>query len=272
MYHPRVALKNAIRDWLPDFFEEKKAFGPMLKPQPGSALAPIIPPIIPKINTCMTLTLTTTSSTIVPMPEVNTAQLHALADICSNVQSETLTKSSVMNSLVSETKVVTTDSVLAPILSSTISESNLEIRDKSPINVTVDVMEVEKASTEPSETGTEEAMDCGTPKHTLSDSSSINSEPPIHHKDETEVPQNVNGNNDEVDKIEKSQLSDDVVMTESINEQETMQDESLSEEDKCDPINYDDILLLCDLFYLPFEHGKCYMILLCAIFGRLIHF
>jgi hypothetical protein len=45
-------------------------------------------------------------------------------------------------------------------------------------------------------------------------------------------------------------------MTESVNEQETMQDESISEEDKCDPINNDDILLLCDLFYLPFEHGK----------------
>jgi hypothetical protein len=103
-------------------------------------------------------------------------------------------------------------------------------------------------------------MDCGTPKHTLSDSSSINSEPPIV-KDESAT---LNGNGGQFaseqgqeieNKIEKSQLSDDVIMTES-NEQETMQDESISEEEKCEPINYDDILLLCDLFYLPFEHGE----------------
>lgn len=226
----------------------------MLKPHPTGALAPIIPPIIPKVNTCMSLTLTTTSSVAsVPTPDVvNTAQLQALAEICSTVTSETLPKSSVMNSLVSETKVITTTAISAPILASTISESTIEISQKSP-NITVDIMDVEKVSTEPSETGTEEAMDCGTPKHTLSDSSSINSEPPVV-KDEL-LSQNVNGVGDEHDKHEKSHLSDDVVMTESVNEQETMQDESISEEEKCNPINYDDILLLCDLFYLPFEHG-----------------
>lgn len=242
IYHPRVALKSAIRDWLQDFYEDKKAFGPMLKPQPPSAIiAPIIPPIIPKINTCISLTLTT-NTTANTAPEVNTTQLQALADICSNVTNETMImKPSVMNSLVSETKVVTTDAISAPILTTSIvCDNNLE--GKSP-----EIMEIEKTTSET----TEELMDCGTPKHTLSlsDNSSLNSEPPIVKEE------NVNG--DEI-KNEKTQLSDDIVMIETTNnEPETaMQEESISEEEKIDAINYDDILLLCDLFYLPFAHGK----------------
>jgi protein O-GlcNAcase/histone acetyltransferase len=114
-------------------------------------------------------------------------------------------------------------------------------------------MEVEKGSAET----TEEAMECGTPKHTLSDSSSINSEPNVP-KDEHDIHAPSNGNSEDLDadKAGKSQLSDDVVMTESLNEQENMQEESISQDDKLDAINYDDVLLLCDLFYLPFEHGK----------------
>lgn len=244
MYHPRVALKSAIRDWLPEFQEERKAFGPMIKPQPPTALAPIIPPIIPKINTCISLTLTTNSSSVMaPICEANTAQLHALADICSTVTgTNEIIKPSVMNSLVSETKVVTTDVLPSTILSTSISESFL---NKIPPNHG-EIMEVEKTGSET----TEELMDCGTPKHTLSDNSSLNSEPPATK----EEPSSSNGAI-ESDKGH-SKLSDDIVMTETTNDHETMQDESISEDDKFDPINYDDILLLCDLFYLPFEHGK----------------
>lgn len=252
IYHPRVALKSAIRDWLPDFFEDKKAFGPMLKPQPPfSAQTPIIPPIIPKINTCMSLTLTTSSSAInAPASEVNTTQLQALAEICSTVTAsneQELLKPSVMNSLVSETKVVTTDVILTPILATSISESNFEKTSPNP----TETMEIEKTiSTEASE-ATEELMDCGTPKHTLSDNSSLNSEPPATKEE------SINGIVAQECKLEKSPMSDDVVMTETNNELETaMQDESISEDEKIDTINYEDILLLCDLFYLPFEHGK----------------
>lgn len=254
IYHPRVALHRAIKDWLNDFFEERKTYGKMLKPQPASAvtLAPIPP--LQKVNTCMTVTLTTSSSTIttqsvVPVP-LETSQLLALADICSTVTptNESLPKSSLMNSLMSTTKVITTDAISAPILSSSIriSESGLELPEKTAAHSPIDVMDVEKLS---SEAETFEAMDCGTPKHTLSDSSSLNSEPPAV-KDEHETNANSNG-----DKTEKSQLSDDVVMAESITDPETMQDESISEDEKFESINYDDILLLCDLFYLPFEHG-----------------
>lgn len=258
IYHPRVALKNAILDWLPDFFQEKQAFGPIVKPHPTAAMAPIIPPIIPSINTCMTLTLTTpTSSTAINsslmIPEVNSAQLHALADICSSVTGVTdiLPKPNVMNSLVSATKVVTTDVLSNPILASSISipEKMPVSSVPIPVNLNIETMEVEKTLI----TDDQELMDCGTPKHT-SDSSSLNSDLPSvgeNPKDEV-IKLNGSPNTIEIEveaKNDKSQLSDDVVMAESVSSNSMQIEDGQS-------ITYEDVLLLCDMFYLPFEHGK----------------
>lgn len=41
-YHPRLALKNAILDWLPEFFQEKQAFGPIVKPHPPVTSEPLV--------------------------------------------------------------------------------------------------------------------------------------------------------------------------------------------------------------------------------------
>lgn len=220
----------------------------------------------------MTLTLTTptTSSALsgpLMIPEVNTAQLHALADICSTVTGATdvFPKPSVMNSLVSATKVVTTDVLTNPIIASSIS-----IPDKMPvssvpipINIASDIMEVEKVPMDSNSEETLELMDCGTPKH-LSDSSSLNSDIPlICDIPKNDIKENGSPNNhidvetDPEVKNDKSQLSDDVVMAETVSNS-SMQVEAMSDDEKFgnQTITYDDILLLCDLFYLPFEHGK----------------
>lgn len=83
---------------------------------------PVIP-ILPSINTCTTSTSTITSTSALKVPEVNTTQLQALADVCSSVTgAETITLPNVvMNSLVSPTKVVTNDSLPNTIVSSSIS-------------------------------------------------------------------------------------------------------------------------------------------------------
>lgn len=81
-------------------------------------------PILPSINTCMSLTTTTSTTTNSKVPEVNTSQLQALAEVCSTVTgAEPLANLSnlVMNSLVSPTKVVTNDSLPNPIVSASIS-------------------------------------------------------------------------------------------------------------------------------------------------------
>ncbi|XP_049287177.1 protein O-GlcNAcase [Anopheles funestus] len=120
VYHPRLALKNAIANWLPEFFQEKEAWGPITKPQPAVTMVMPIIPIIPSVNTCMTLTststTTTTTATVLPMPEVNTTQLQLFADVCSSVTNvaESL-PNPIMNSLVSATKVVTNESLPNPV-------------------------------------------------------------------------------------------------------------------------------------------------------------
>lgn len=119
VYHPRVALKQAINDWLPEFFISKKSFGPITKPHPNVTMVMPVIPIIPSVNTCMSLTTTTTTSTnttTMKMAEVNTSQLQALADVCSVVTgSDAITLPNVvMNSLVSSTKIVTNDSLPNP--------------------------------------------------------------------------------------------------------------------------------------------------------------
>lgn len=103
---------------------------------------PVIP-IMPSINTCMSLTTTTTTmsnSNVSKVPEVNTTQLQALADVCSTVNgkhwcrcnsfqsinfsfffvgAESMTMPiAVMNSLVSATKVITNDTIPNPIIAS----------------------------------------------------------------------------------------------------------------------------------------------------------
>lgn len=72
--------------------------------------APVPIPIIPSVNTCMSLTSTTMTTNSVAVPVCSANQLQALAEVCSTVQSnESLvqpTSVSVMNSLASETKVL----------------------------------------------------------------------------------------------------------------------------------------------------------------------
>lgn len=171
---------------------------------------------------------------------------------------------SVMNSLVSATKVVTTDVLLNPILASSIS--NVLIPDRMPVssvsipmNLNTEIMEVEKTSTD---TNSDELMDCGTPKH-ASDSSSLNSDLLLSGDQPKDESIKANGspiNHIEIEteaKNDKSPLSDDVIMAETVSNH-SMQIEIMSDDEKngFHTITFDDILLLCDLFYLPFEHGK----------------
>lgn len=112
MYHPRHALKNAISEWLLEFNKKKAAWGVIAKPQP--CVAPTVPiPIIPSVNTCMSLTSTTTTTVPATLtPVANSNHLQALAEVCSSVTVNDAPSFAqpacgpVMNSLVSDVKVV----------------------------------------------------------------------------------------------------------------------------------------------------------------------
>lgn len=136
VYHPRLALKNAIANWLPEFYQEKEAWGPISKPQPAVTMVMPIIPIIPSVNTCMTLTSTSTTTTTtanpLPVPEVNTTQLQLFADVCSTVTSAPESvPAPIMNSLVSATKVVTNESLPNPVAAAV---TNLSIPATIPIS------------------------------------------------------------------------------------------------------------------------------------------
>lgn len=181
IFHKRLIFRSAICEWMPEFSTKKQAYGPITKPQPQvtstcpisnhkyhainsfpnpvPVVMPIIP-IIPSINTCMSLTIntpTTTNTTTTPMtpkmPELNTNELQALAEVCSNVvpnttltsplaanntmttmvtQATAMTMSAdiagsslatpmpnvVMNSLMNSSKIVTDEAVQNPMLAS----------------------------------------------------------------------------------------------------------------------------------------------------------
>ncbi|XP_012287820.1 protein O-GlcNAcase isoform X3 [Orussus abietinus] len=230
MYHPRHALKNAINDWLAEFSKKRAAWGVIAKPQP--CVAPTIPiPIIPSVNTCMSLTSTTTTTVpATPAPTTNSNHLQALAEVCSTVTcSENFPQppaGPVMNSLVSETKVIS-----EPIVS-TVVLTNEPSMQPPP-------------STEP--------MDCNvtpgsSPAHFASKAST---------DDDAMTCSGASGSM----QVELDGSSPTTNGMQMIVENENHENHNKSDVDVLDPkeedkqLTHEDLSLLCDLFYLPFEHG-----------------
>ncbi|KAK0083408.1 hypothetical protein PV325_008833 [Microctonus aethiopoides] len=239
MYHPRHALKNAINDWLPEFNKKRAAWGVIAKPQP--CVAPTVPiPIIPSVNTCMSLTTTTTSSvtTVAPVSVVNSNHLQALAEVCSNVTgNESFIQpppGPIMNSLVSDTKVV--------------SEPLLSVVNASSSNNSIML----NPGTEP--------MDCNTtPNNSPAHIAKVNATDDDVMVENTSTCSGTSASMQvEIDgtspTINGSQM---IVENDNDNHEVTQNTENdlpeVKDEDK--QLTHEDLSLLCDLFYLPFEHG-----------------
>ncbi|XP_066145811.1 protein O-GlcNAcase isoform X1 [Euwallacea fornicatus] len=274
-YHPKHALRNAIKEWLPEFSKHKAAWGPIVKPQPAVAVVPV--PIIPSINTCMSLTAgtTTLTSSGSAQPIVSSTQLQALAEVCSSATSVTdilvnPTPGPVMNSLVSDTKVVTNDSIPNPIApvpipvpidaakskSITILEGVVIKPNKTsksnghpPTNGDVmqddqkDIKEDNVMSTDVS-TSTESSLSPSEPM----DCNSTPNISPAHGNKTAE------GSSEDVAMSENS-TSSGSMQVEPIDPTQMIV-ETTSDKDRKEELTYEDLALLCDLFYLPFEHGS----------------
>ncbi|XP_042870667.1 protein O-GlcNAcase-like isoform X2 [Penaeus japonicus] len=211
-YHPRRALRMALMEWLIEFNRPISAFGTIQQPQ-----IPTPVPILPSVNTCMSVTSTTTATTG-PQPNINLLA-EAVQDASFNPA-----MNPVMNSLVSENKIVV----------DTVPE------------------EADTASTVSQDTSTTsgvEPMDCNPSPATS----------PPHNEDIMLV------ENGETPKVE----SDTEDSTTPVVDPETPEDEGTTTLKKSltlpldsmldnveDELTVDDLQLLADLFYLPFEHGK----------------
>ncbi|CAK9801068.1 Protein O-GlcNAcase [Anthophora quadrimaculata] len=236
IYHPRHALKNAIIDWLVEFDKKRNAWGVIAKPQP--CVAPTIPiPIIPSVNTCMSLTSTTTTTTVpaTPTPVSTSNHLQALAEVCSTVTtSESYIQpptGPVMNSLVSETTVVS-----EPIIPSI--SANVE---SIPSSNALSSMEPMDCNTTPNNSPAH-AVKIQSEDDAMVENTSTCSEASGSMQVEVDgTSPVVNGTQMIVENYSENHDSGDNVDQESIDADKRLTQEDLS--------------LLCDLFYLPFEHG-----------------
>ncbi|XP_059615750.1 protein O-GlcNAcase-like [Phlebotomus argentipes] len=299
IYHPREALKNAIRAWLPEFQVEKEAWGPITKPHPPVTMVMPIIPIIPSVNTCMSLTTSTTATVTctqtMKVPEVNTTQLQALAEVCSTVTGgETIPPlpNVVMNSLVSAKKIVTNDTIPNPIV------SNLSIPDKIPVPcIQAPIMALKESVEEDKEadvaakvqisepievediTEKDDMVDkvdgkalpsaSGAETEAGTEVMAIADENPSPHS--TTEPMECGSSVLSSSPKQKSS-SEDVVMSESVSTSSgsmhvETSDGSLNSnvdlgEDVAKELSNEDLSLLCDLFYLPFEHGSKGLVIL----------
>lgn len=221
-------------------------------------IMPIIP-ILPSINTCMTLsttTTTTTTSATTALPEVNTTQLQAFADVCTGIEPVP-----VLNSLVSATKVVSSTLLTSPInhviqLPEKIPISSLPVPIKiQDLEVAKPIMDVDEEKPTEEETVAvedEEIVNSDAPKD---EDEVVEDEKPLESPQEMESTKG--SPKSETEPMELGsilpsprpstplKLSDDVLMCDDL--------EAAGDFDR--ELTADDLLLMCDLFYLPFEHG-----------------
>ncbi|XP_030766914.1 protein O-GlcNAcase isoform X2 [Sitophilus oryzae] len=275
MYHPKQALRNAIKEWLPEFAKHKMAWGPIAKPQPAVAVIPV--PIIPSINTCMSLTsCTTTTTSAGSQPVVTPNQLQALAEVCSTVTSvsDSLVNPGpgpVMNSLVSDTKVVTNDSIPNPITPVPVP---IAIND-SKKSITVlegAVIKPEKPKGDDTQAVSTDTV-TGDRKDSIKEESIMNTDPTISNESSLSpsepmdcnstpnispahgVVKAAEGSNEDVAMSENSTSSGSMQIESNDTSQMIMESQSDIER-KTNDLTFEDLALLCDLFYLPFEHGS----------------
>ena len=186
-YHPRRALHLALLEWLPEFNRSVAASGPVCQPQ-----IPTPVPILPSVNTCMSLTTTTPATTpVTPGVPQTTPNMNLLTEAVSDSNFNP-SMNPVMNSLIAENRVLMGE--------------DAEPMDCNPSPArSVDSMVVEAKDTPEPPTSP-----CSTPKST--------SEPQEEEDDESFL--------DNAPEIPEDNLT------------------------------VDDLQLLADLFYLPFEHGR----------------
>ncbi|XP_015429236.1 PREDICTED: protein O-GlcNAcase [Dufourea novaeangliae] len=238
IYHPRHALKSAINDWLLEFHKKRAAWGVIAKPQP--CVAPTIPiPIIPSVNTCMSLTSTTTT-TSVPATSTsvnNSSHLQALAEVCSTVTVVTDSfvppSGPVMNSLVSNTTVVS-ESIIPTI--------STNVNNVSTSNA---------MSLEP--------MDCNTtPNNSPAHAAKIHTEDDPMIENTSTCSETSGSMQVEIDGTSPVVNGTQMIVENDSENHDTTDNTDQESQDSIDAdkrLTQEDLSLLCDLFYLPFEHG-----------------
>ena len=281
VYHPKHALIKALQAWLPEFSRQKTVWGPMSKPQVGLS-QPLN--LIPGVTTCMATTSTTNAGdvqleqTVEPATTTDLDSLPASGStlpltpassdavlVTTSLKDENIDPSAlqpitlpVMNSLVSTNKVVVDPSIdtdMVPEFPSDATQNPLDFIPKAdiedppntlpkPVQIPAQAAVLPKIVSGPNYT---EPMDCvpetvteTVPNELISDSI-MESTPPtpmlVQDESKPESPTMIVENSD-------IKQSEDIV----INDQEPFSGDQ-------GQLTAKDLLLLCQCFYLPSEHG-----------------
>ncbi|XP_033119405.1 protein O-GlcNAcase-like isoform X2 [Anneissia japonica] len=235
-YRPEFALKAAIADWLEVIQEARTAEGLRLKSpalmNSNLAVVAAISAPIPSINTCMAVTQTT-NTVMPPVPPEGTLN----ADLIKNSGSNYTPMMNPVNSLVTKT----TDEILEPmdclpengaLKSEPIPTKTSSVVSICPPTVSKNfdtVMQVDDSLSKDSNGKTDPASN----SVILSSTDTNDTEMQI------DVDQNGGENMDDVKPTEENDIDP-------------------PELNKCSivKLTVEDVALLVDLFYLPYEHGK----------------
>lgn len=230
-----------------------------------SVVVPI--PILPSINTCMTLTASTSTTTMAStLPEINTTQLHQFAEVCSTVTESLPTLSSpiVMNSLVSPTKIVKTE--LPALVNHIALPEKIPISSLPPASIPA-VNDSISNNTETSLENNVDSLDIPFQNNEADLVNILTTEPGKEDIEDASV--SVEPMDEEILNSPKDPpkiSNEDIQMREETPTQQAsptgmqvetnlMNNQEIVDVPVDNAITIDDLLLLCDLFYLPFEHG-----------------
>lgn len=228
VYPPRHALRSAVRDWLTEFPKLKSMWGPITKPQVGLNPQGVLQP---SVNTCLTTTATTSSHNS-PLPMSGLAALPItpgppLSPVCEPAASPAPTPYS--NLAVAAVPLPALP--LVPVMNSLVSQHEVVLERPGP----------DPADAKPAAAGLPEPMDT----MPVSDGVAERSSPLLPMESTTNPPTPAS-----VMQVEPCPEPLSLSKAEST----TM----LCEAD-CEAagagLTEEEVELICDLFYLPWEHG-----------------
>jgi len=251
VYHPRHALRSAVTDWLGEFTKVKAMWGPITKPQVGLNPTGILQP---SVNTCITTTATTSSvNSPLPMASLSTLGMSNLSGGPPSPKSESVNSQPVVNPytglasggtqgpIVHQGVMPPLATPLVPVMNSLVSHNEVVL--ERPVS---EGQDLKTAGPEPMDTmPVSETSNCTSPLHAMESTTN----PPTPAMPADMVEGNTNPPTPaSVMQVEPCLDGSGLSKAEST----TMLCEP---EDSYSPLTVQELELICDLFYLPCEHG-----------------
>jgi len=241
VYHPRHALRKAVTEWIGEFSKLKTMWGPITKPQVGLNPTGILQP---SVNTCISTT-NTTPSVNSPLPLISLSTLSGGPPSPKSEQPPPQPAPNPyagINNIGNQGGILPAATPLVPVMNSLVSQNEVVL--ERPVN---ESQEIKSAVPEPMDTmPVVESANCTSPLQAME--STTNPPTPAMPGDMVEggttnppTPASVMQVENCLDGAGLSKAESTTMLCES--------------EDANGSLTVQEVELICDLFYLPCEHG-----------------